>query len=70
MVCPQGGLDHAGSNGCDADTKEIVEFGHGAHEAADAVFCGRVYGGGEGCVLSGDTGNVGNVFGLLGVAVT
>lgn len=40
VVGPQRRLDYTRCHSCDADTKEFVEFGHGAHKTADAVFRG------------------------------
>lgn len=69
MVRPQWCLNNTWRHTRNADSEELVQFRHGAHETADTVFGGRVNRGGEGCILPGDTGDVDNVPGLLGVAV-
>ena len=68
MVCPQRSLDDTRGHGRHTDPVEFIQFGHGAHEAADSVLGGRIHRSCERCILPGNTGDVEDVLGLFVIA--
>lgn len=70
MVSPQGRLDDPWRYGRNADSEQLVELGHRPDKAVDTVFGGNVNRGGKCGVLTGDTGDMDNMLGLLAGSMT